>query len=131
MREEEGPKRGKKADVDAYALFETNYPALSADAASEKALLSEVRGFIQRYSYRWGIENGYKKIKQFRVRTTSKQHQYRYFNFAFACVLYNVWRLVDLLVKLSLQDEPDYKPLVSADQFLTEAMKFFGLEPLD
>lgn len=37
---------------------------------------------------------------------TSKEHEYRYFNFAFACVLYNVWRLVDLLVKLALEDDP-------------------------
>ncbi|MFU8869050.1 transposase [Natronococcus sp.] len=131
MREEEEPKRGKRADIDAYALFETNHPALSADAGSEEALLEEVRGFIKRYGHRWGIENGYKKLKQFRVRTTSKQHQYRYFNFAFACVLYNVWRLVDLLVKLELEDEPDYTPFVSADQFLTEAKKFFGLDPPD
>ena len=63
------------------------------------------------------------------MRTTLKQHHYRYFRFA--CVLYNVWRLVDLLVKPSLEDDPDYKPFVLADQFLTEAKKFFGLDPPD
>ena len=46
-------------------------------------------------------------------------------------MLYNVWRLVDLLVKLELEGEPDYKPFVSADQFLTETKKFFGLDPPD
>jgi putative transposase len=39
------------------------------------------------------------------VRTTSTERDYRFFNFAFACVLYNVWRLVDPLVKLAIDGE--------------------------
>jgi IS4 transposase len=58
-------------------------------------------------------------------------HGYRLFNFLFASTLYNVWRLVDLLVKLELEDEPTHKPLVTADLFLTIAKQCFGLEPPD
>lgn len=124
--------RGSDEDVEAYALFETNHPALSTDEESEEAQLAAARGFIARYANRWGIENGYKKIKKFRVRTTSKNPQYRFFNFAFACVLYNVWRLVDLLVKLAIDGgNAEYAPRVDANQFLTVAKKYYGLDPPD
>ena len=54
------------------------------------------------------------------VRTTSTERDYRFFNFVFACGLYNVWRLVDLLVKLAIDGENgSYAPLVDANQFLT------------
>ncbi|WP_135855053.1 transposase [Halorussus salinus] len=134
VREQEAAEDDRVDDeaVEAYALFETNHPALDPeDSATEEQLLGRVRGFVERYSHRWGIENGYKQIKQFRVRTTSKDHRYRYFCFAFACVLYNVWRLVDLLVKLAFEDDPDYSPRVSAGVFLTLASQNLGLDPPD
>ena len=66
------------------------------------------------------------------VRTTSTESDYRFFNFAFACVLYNVWRLVDLLVKLAIDGENrSYKPRVDANQFLAVAKQFYGLDPPD
>lgn len=65
------------------------------------------------------------------MRTTSKDYEYRYFCFAFACVLYNVWRLVDLLVKLAFEDDPDYSPRVSSGQFLELTPQHFDLDPPD
>lgn len=51
---------------------------------------------------------------------------------AFACVLYNVRRLVDLLVKLAIDGEHrTYKPLVDANQFQTVAKQWYGLDPPD
>lgn len=42
---------------------------------------------------------------------------------------YNVWRLVDLLVKIAIDGENStYSPRVSADQFLTVAKKYYGLD---
>lgn len=63
----------------------------------------------------------------------SLDHEYRFFNFLFACTLYNVWRLVDLLVKLELVgDGFKHKPLVTADLFLTIAkQEDVGLDPPD
>ncbi len=50
----------------------------------------------------------------------------------FACVLYNVWRLVDLLVKLAIDGENrSYAPHVDANQFLTVAKQCYGLDPPD
>ncbi|MFC7137712.1 hypothetical protein [Halobaculum litoreum] len=129
--EEEIPNDTEAAQ--AYALFETNHPSFQpSEAETGEELLDGVQTIVRRYKRRWGIENGYKKLKKFRVRTTSKDHGYRFFNFAFACVLYNVWRLVDLLVKLAVDGEnAEYAPRIDANQFLTVAKKFYGLDPPD
>lgn len=60
-------------------------------------------------------------------------HEYRFFNFLYVCTMYNVWRLVDLLVKLELLAESEFrhKPLVTADLFLTIAKDYVGLGPPD
>lgn len=124
---------GNKEDASAYAVFETNLPEADdlTEADSDVELHRHIRSIVSRYSSRWGIENTYKQMKRFQMRTTSKDPEYRFFNFAFACVLYNCWRLVDLLVKQSLEDDPDYSPRVDANQFLTVTKKFYGLDPPD
>ena len=97
-----------------------------------KTFIHMIERMIHRYRHRWGIENGFKKQQHFMVRTTSTERNYRFFNFVFACVLYNVWRLVDLLVKLAIDGENrTYKPRVDANQFLTVAKQFYGLDPPD
>ncbi|WP_321112594.1 transposase [Halorussus salinisoli] len=135
LREEEAnkPTVGSKENAQAYVLFETNHPSVTLnDADSEIERIHMVERMVRRYRHRWGIENGYKQIKTFRVRTTNKRHTYRFFNFVFACVLYNVWRLVDLLVKLAIEGEnATYAPRVDANQFLTVAKKYYGLDPPD
>ncbi|WP_254536389.1 transposase [Halomarina litorea] len=117
-----------------YALFETNHPDITTDddASDETVRIHMVERLVRQYRHRWGIENGYKKLKKFLVRTTSKNHEYRFFNFVFACVLYNIWRLVDLLVKLAIEGEnASYEPYIDADLFLTVASDYFGLDPPD
>jgi len=135
LREEEAnePTVGSKEDSQAYALFETNHPSVTlSDDGSEVERIHMVERMVRRYRHRRGIENGYKQIKTFRVRTTSKRHTYRFFNSVFACVLCNVWRLVDLLVKLAIEGEnATYTPRVDANQFLTVAKKYYGLDPPD
>lgn len=124
---------GNAADTQAYTLFETNHPMVEvSDDQDDISKIHMVERLVRRYKHRWGIENVFKKIKNFMVRTASKDHRYRYFNFAFACVLYNVWRLVDLLVKLAIQGEnASYTPKVDANRFLTFAKKYYGLDPPD
>ena len=124
---------GSDEDAAAYAVFETNLPEAEdlTETDDEDKRLNRVRSIVSRYSNRWGVENTYKRMKKFQVRTTSKDPEYRFFNFAFACVLYNVWRLVDLLVKLAIEDDPDYAPRVDANQFLTVSKQFYGLDPPD
>ena len=137
--------RGEDADIETttsdgdgtgFVVFQTNHPFVSAsdedgEPYDDYERMHMVARLIRWYCHRWGIENGYKKIKTFMVRTTSTCPRYRFFNFMFACVLYNTWRLVDLLVKLSLDEHPDYAPRVDANQFVTIAKQYYGLDPPD
>lgn len=72
---------------------------------------------IKRYQKRGGIENAYKKIKEFAAWTTSKEFEVRLFHFGFAVLLYNMWLLVDFLVQVSMDEEVRSKPRVTAARF--------------
>ncbi|GAB3317278.1 hypothetical protein GCM10027355_11990 [Haloplanus salinarum] len=84
-------------------------------------------GFLTEYGYRWEIESGYKSIKRFMAATTSKDFGLRFFYFAFACLLYSIWRAVDLLVQVELTGEYEHSPIVTADNTLTLLKKETGI----
>ncbi len=84
-------------------------------------------GFLSEYGYRWQIESGYKSIKRFMAATTSKNFVLRFFYFAFACLLYSIWRAVDLLVQVALTGEYEHSPIVTADNTLTLVKKKTGI----
>jgi len=86
--------------------FETNLPWVDVDPEDEREMKHQIGRLMARYKWRWGIENGFKKLKTFLAETQSPDHRFRYFNFAFACVFYNCWRLVDILVQLKLDGKP-------------------------
>lgn len=116
-----------------YVVFETNHPLVNNrggrgnDPIPKEEQIQAAARLIRRYGIRWGIENGFKKLGHFLPRSGSKDHTLRFFGFAFAATLYNCWRLVDLLVKLTVEDNPDYTPLVTASRFLAVAEGQFGL----
>ena len=80
-------------------------------------------GFLSECSYWWEIESGYKSIKWFMAATTSKDFVLRFFYFAFACLLYSIWRAVDLLVQVKLTGEYEHAPIVTANNTLTMLKK--------
>lgn len=126
VREDENLRQ--PASDHAYVPFETNLPLDVGVDDTERD--HQIGRLVRTYARRWGIENGFKKVKTFLPDTTSPEAAYRYFNFAFACTLYNVWRLVDLLVKLELRGDPDYAPLVTAPEFVTLTKRMgWGLDP--
>jgi len=84
-------------------------------------------GVLPEYGYRWEIESGYKSIKRFMGATTSKHFGLRFFYFAFACLLYSIWRAVDLLVQVQLTGEYEHSPIVTADNTLTLVKKETGI----
>jgi len=84
-------------------------------------------GHLTEYGYRWEIESGYKSIKRFMAATTSKHFGLRFFYFAFACLLYSIWRAVDLLVQVELTGEYEHAPVVTADNTLTLLKKETGI----
>ncbi|MGN8216624.1 hypothetical protein [Halococcus salifodinae] len=133
-KEESSDKESYAVEDDGiqHVVFETNHPDLTVSDGdvekTETAVMHKIARFTRQYANRWGIENGYKKTKTFMAETTSKDQRYRFFNFIFACLLYSLWRLVDMLVKHSLDDERA-QPRVRASTFLTIAKKEYGLDP--
>jgi IS4 transposase len=104
-------ENSERTDYGQYAVFMTNATA----------------GAVREYSYRWEIESGYKSIKRFMAATTSKDFVLRFFYFAFACLLYSIWRAVDLLVQVALTDEYEHSPIVTAQNTLTLLQKRTGI----
>jgi IS4 transposase len=101
----------EQTDHRQYAVFMTNAPP----------------GAVREYSYRWEIESGYKSIKRFMATTTSKDFVLRFFYFAFACLLYSIWRAVDFLVQVALTDEYEHAPIATAQNTLTLLQKRTGV----
>jgi hypothetical protein len=76
-----------------YTVFMTNRADGSPDTA---------QGLCARYSRRWDIENEYKSIKKFLPMMVSTDYRVRLFNFVFAVLLYNIWRLTDYSLKATI-----------------------------
>jgi len=136
IREEEDEESLDEDDIDPteqYIVFETNDPLANKrggrnqDTIPREEQIHAAARMVRNYGNRWGIENGYKKVGHFLPRSGSKDPVLRFFGFMFASTLCNCWRLVDLLVKLSVEDDPDYTPLVTASRFLAVAEGMFGL----
>lgn len=104
-------ENSERTDYGQYVVFMTNAPT----------------GAVREYSYRWEIESGYRSIKRFMAATTSKDFVLRFFYFAFACLLYSIWRAVDLLVQVALTDEYEHSPVVTAQNTLTLLQKRTGV----
>lgn len=98
-----------------YAVFVTNRDHVEPD---------EIRHVTNSYSRRWDIENQYKSLKAFLPKTSSKDYRVRLFNFTFAALLYNLWRLTDFLVKAGLDREMRSPPVVSAKTFVRAVGRF-------
>ena len=95
--------------------FLTNY-----DVTDETALDRRwARKQMEEYSERAAIEQSYTSIKKCAAWTTSKVYEVRWFHFAFACVLYNLWLLVDFLTQVRIGEiETRKKPRISLAKFL-------------
>jgi len=57
------------------------------------------RDQVEKYQERGAIENSYSSIKEAAAWTMSKEFEVRWFHFAFGCVVYNMWLLVDFLTQ--------------------------------
>jgi len=94
--------------------FETNLPLVDTDPVDEREMKHQIGRVMALYKRRWGVENAFRKSKTFLAETQSPDHRFRYFNFVFACVPYNCWRLVDILVQLELYGEVSDEPAITA-----------------
>ncbi len=73
----------------------------------------QAQRWVKRYAARWWIEAEYRSIKQeFLARTSSNDHTLRLYYFVFAILMYNVWRLTDVLLKVTVSRELTTAPPV-------------------
>jgi len=74
---------------------------------------------MEEYSDRGAVENSYSSIKEAAAWTTSKEFEVRWFHFAFGCIVYNMWLLVDFLTQDRIGViETRKKPRVALSRFL-------------
>ncbi len=66
--------------------------------ATNRKLKSQM-WYIRGYKCRWGIETSYRVTDEVRIKTTTLDEVKRYFLFAFGCLLYNLWKFANLLMK--------------------------------
>lgn len=94
---------------------------------SSEPVHGSVGAHIGLYNDRQEIEAGYKQIKRFMAKTTSTDFVLRFFYFAFACLLYSLWRLIDHLVQVYFTDTFTDEPWVTMHDVLTSLKKHTGI----
>lgn len=122
-------------DDTGYALFVTNRNDVSP---------LDAEGLVNRYSDRWDIEIEYKMITPLVPSIASTDYRMRFFSFAFSCLLYNLWRLVDHSLKVLAAEKFDgygrgtyeerLDPVLPQADFLASSMVLLfraGLDPPD
>jgi hypothetical protein len=95
--------------------FLTNYDVSDEIALDRRWATKQ----IGQYSDRAAIENSYSSIKKCASWTTSKEFEVRWFHFAFGCLVYNVWLLVDFLTQERTGEiEIRKQPRITLSRFL-------------
>lgn len=91
----------------------------------------EAEGYVATYRRRWRIENAFKTFKnEFLAVTNSREYPVRLFYFAFATLLYNIWRVADYLLKVEQAEATGEElnittpPVISATDFIDRATEF-------
>ena len=101
------PHRVKKDEVSCFVT--------DLDIDEEKAL-----EYAELFRKRWGIETSFRVEGDFRPKTTSKKISVRVFYFLFSVIMYNLWVLLNLCVRLRFKDRIPEKPLITAKMFIKE-----------
>lgn len=106
---------------DTHAVFTTN----------RDVPLEQVQGFVGQYSDRWRIENEYKTIKtHFLPTVASTDYRIRFLYFAIGAMMYNVWRVTNLLIRNAVPDDVhlgDHPPVKAGE--ITEVFVFCLVDP--
>ncbi|MFC6766372.1 transposase [Natrinema soli] len=89
------------------------------------------KAWVHRYANRWWIEAEYRSIKQhFLARTSSTDHTLRFYYFVFGVLMYNVWRLTDVLLKATISRElTTAPPVLTAGELADWVAIHLQLEP--
>jgi len=76
------------------------------------------------YGKRWGVETTYRVLKHtFWAKTTSKNYFIRLFYFLFACLMYNLWILGDVLICMAVFGKYQKTYIVASKHFIAILFK--------
>ncbi len=114
---------GRTHDVD-FIYFQTDGGDYAIMLTNADVPVERSPGLVSQYRDRWMIENEYKSIKEhFLPRTTSSDYRVRLFYFVAAVLMYNVWRLTNLLLRTWFDVHMGEKPPMPAGE-VTEIIAF-------
>lgn len=104
---EQATVRARNGSHDCRGLFVPNENGDTQVFITNKRISPEnAAAWVTHYAYRWWIEAEYRSIKQeFLARTCSTDHTLRFYYFVFGVLMYNVWRLTDVLLKATVSQE--------------------------
>lgn len=103
-------------------IYRSSRPLMSSEPVR-----GSVEGRVSFYSDRQEIEAGYKQVKRFMAKTTSKNFVLRFFYFTFGCLLYSLWRLIDHLVQVCFTETYGDDPWVTMHDVLTSLKQHTGI----
>lgn len=84
---------------------------------------------IEQYRFRWEIENKYKTLKaHYLPQCASKDYRIRFLYFVIGCILYNVWRLTNFVVRDDVDVDLGEDPPILAGE-IVELVGFFLFDP--
>ncbi len=111
---EQATVRARYGNHDCRVLFVPNENDDTQVFITNKRISPEnAAAWVTHYAYRWWIEAEYRSIKQeFLARTCSTDHTLRFYYFVFGILMYNVWRLTDVLLKATVSQELTTAPPV-------------------
>lgn len=111
---EQATVRARYGSHDCRVLFVPNENGDIQPFITNKRITAEnAAAWVTHYAYRWWIEAEYRSIKQeFLARTSSTDHTLRFYYFVFGILMYNVWRLTDVLLKATVSRELTTAPPV-------------------
>jgi hypothetical protein len=88
-------------------------------ATNRDVPLDMVQGFVGQYTQRWQIENEYKTIKQhFLPTVASMDYRIRFLYFVIGVVMYNIWRVTNLLFRDAVDVHLGEQPPIPAGEFI-------------
>jgi IS4 transposase len=74
---------------------------------------------LPQYRHRWEIKNEYKTIKtHFLPKVASKDYRIRFLYFTLGCLLYNVWRLTNLVFREAVSVNLGETPPIPAGELV-------------
>jgi hypothetical protein len=88
-------------------------------ATNRDVPLDMVQGFVGQYTQRWQIENEYKTIKHhFLPTVSSTDYRIRFLYFVIGVVMYNIWRVTNLLFRDAVDVHLGEQPPIPAGEFI-------------